>query len=118
MKILLSLVVLFFLGCGAIRLDVAKMQGMKEDVKACMGVTQEIPPAVIQITENDYVICNNFKRNGCFQAPNTIILPRHTTENVIKHEWVHYILYITTGDLDAAHASPFFLKCSGLIVDE
>lgn len=46
--------------------------------------------------------------SGEFATPNTIKLG---SPYVWKHEVVHYLLYVNTGDADSAHASELFWEC-------
>jgi hypothetical protein len=33
---------------------------------------------------------------------------------VIKHEFIHHILFLTTGNMDLNHNTEWFIKCGGL----
>lgn len=50
----------------------------------------------------------NHSCSGEFVTPNTIKLG---SPYVWKHEAIHYLLYLNTGDADPNHTSPFFQSC-------
>lgn len=50
----------------------------------------------------------NHSCSGEFVPPNTIKIG---SPYVWKHEAIHYLLYLNTGDSDPNHTSPFFQTC-------
>ncbi len=86
------------------------------EVRDCMGLTDRpFPlPKIRAMSGGNGVQCGDFVARGCY-VPGTIIVPNETSYDVIAHEAVHHYLLLETGDADAAHKSPWFLKCGGEI---
>ena len=63
---------------------------------SCLGITLDLDAII-----NDY-------------GKGTIIIPIETKPTVIKHEFVHHILFSTTGNMDLNHNSEWFIKCGGI----
>ena len=86
-----------------------------ENVRACMGITEPVPQPRLVIYDGNRVMCGEAVRWGCHRS-GTIILPKTTRTNIVRHEIVHYLLWKTTGDADASHRSDYFRLCSGVVV--
>ncbi len=86
-----------------------------ENVRACMGITEPVPQPRLVIYNGNRVRCNGGVHWGCHQS-GTIILPKKTRTNIVRHETVHYLLWKTTGDADVSHRSDYFRLCSGVVV--
>jgi len=98
-----------------------KVVSIYEDTEACMGMTATAP-IVKFVSFKEYF-------NGAIGAPwaihtkghifvNTDELPefgferdRRTDTEALKHEYIHNILYYTTGSGDVAHNSEMFEMC-------
>lgn len=49
---------------------------------------------------------------GEFEPPNTIRIGQGMLwGSLARHEFIHYLLEVNTGDTDGAHSSQFFLEC-------
>ncbi len=62
-------------------------------------------------------MCGDKVGLGCYHndyRKGTIIIPIETNPTVIKHEFIHHILFLTTGNIDLNHNSEWFIKCGGL----
>ena len=86
-----------------------------ENVRACMGITEPVPQPRLVIYDGNRVMCGEATRWGCHRS-GTIILPKKTRTNIVRHEIVHYLLWKTAGDADASHRSDYFRLCSGVVV--
>lgn len=88
-------------------------------VKDCMGLTdRSFPlPQITGMSGGNGVQCGDQVKLGCY-TPGMIIVPNDVEVDIIAHEAVHHYLYLSTGDLDAAHKSDWFLKCGGPIKTE
>lgn len=106
-------------GCGVKSVGIAELQSHYDQVKECMSVTEAVPAPNLRIVKGvDKVECNGFQRRGCYKSgTQTVLLPENTDETTVRHEFVHHLLYVTTGDLDSEHRSTMFLKCSGIITE-
>jgi len=84
-------------------------QGFYE-AKACAGMeVGEFDDLTVVMMEPQFP-CRWYE-SGCsgeFATPNTIKLG---SPYVWKHEVVHYLLYVNTGNADSAHASELFWDC-------
>ena len=92
------------------------------EVKECMGVSKPLPLPDLKIMCGEGVMCGDKVGLGCYHnalSPSqgrkgTIIIPIETSPTVIKHEFIHHILFLTTGNIDLNHNSEWFIKCGGL----
>ena len=92
------------------------------EVKECMGVSKPLPLPDLKIMCGEGVMCGDKVGLGCYHnalSPSqgrkgTIIIPVETNPTVIKHEFIHHILLLTTGNIDLNHNSEWFIKCGGL----
>ncbi|MEM4409117.1 MAG: hypothetical protein QXI19_10290 [Candidatus Caldarchaeum sp.] len=103
---------------GALSGDFAsseKLLGYYAQVKACMGVTEDITPPALVVYEGESVVCDGKVKRGCY-TPGTVHLPVNTSSAIIKHEFIHHILWAKTGDLDPSHKSEWFGRCGGIEV--
>jgi hypothetical protein len=89
--------------------------GYFQEVKRCMGIDSDISYPVVRILDGDHVMCGDRIKEGCTLSSGLIILPKTTSDWVIKHELVHYFLLKTQGSVDPAHTSDWFWKCGGRI---
>lgn len=81
---------------------------------SCMGAAELNAPMVIYT--DDPQACARFDSESCYLAdPPLVIIGTYaewTAElYAVRHELVHYILDVTTGDLDPEHSSPAFDVC-------
>jgi hypothetical protein len=91
-------------------------------VKDCMGVSKPLPLPDVKIMDSNGVMCGDNVGFGCYHnalSPSqgrkgTIIIPIETNPTVIKHEFIHHILFLTTGNMDLNHNTEWFIKCGGL----
>lgn len=121
--ILFLFVIAFALSCGVVN---APSIDTKEDmlvhynhVKECMDVGDVDTPNVVIVKDAEKVECGDFMRRGCYKSETTtVVLPQHSDTTTIRHEFVHHFLNMTTEDPDNNHTSEYFLKCSGIIVDD
>ncbi len=94
-----------------------------ETVKVvCMGIDEDIPPQsrpTVTIIPGSHVECGSVgKVKGCYTGHNNnITVPSKVRRGVLRHEYIHAILKWATGDSDRNHTSPYFLKCSGMIIE-
>lgn len=81
--------------------------------KECMGITNDVPLPMLRVMDDkaNKVMCGAKVKDGCFQPPDLIVLPINSDTDIIKCEMVHYLLQVTTGDLDANHNSKYFELC-------
>jgi hypothetical protein len=107
-----------------------------EKVKTCMGIGDAVPyPSIriygCEVYENckvNGVPCTGFAKpvKGCYETGiKTVVVPVNTDNNLIQHEFVHYLCdmnpgYCVAGDRpdDPQHLSKWFLKCSGLMFEK
>lgn len=115
--LILSILVMF--GCGQKTIGIAEMQEHYDQVKECMGLESiSVQAPALDIREGDSVMCGEHERRGCYRSDTmTVVLPEESDETTIRHEYVHHLMYATTGDLDPKHKSEYFLKCSGIILE-
>lgn len=119
MRILLIIALPLLFACSQKTIGIAEMQDHYDQVKECMGGIGSVPAPNLNIVEGDSVMCGQFERRGCYDGDTmTITLPAESDVTTIRHEYVHHLLNVTTGDLDKSHTSPYFLKCSGIIIDD
>ena len=104
---------------GSIGSNIKASDVLKEyfyKVKNCMGITADIEFPVVEIYDGNGVMCNGMVLSGCTMTDGTIRLPVNTDNFVIMHEFVHYFLLKTTGDVDRYHTSEWFNKCAGIVI--
>lgn len=89
--------------------------GYFHKVKNCMGIEEEVPYPQVVIYDGDHVVCGDRIKEGCTLTDGKILLPKKTSDFIVQHEFVHYLLSQTTGDLDPGHKSEEFWKCAGRI---
>lgn len=101
------------------------LQSDYDVVKECMGVVGDTPPVtVVPVPEAlqpspGKVQCGDLEARGCYRSSEAkIYMPVNAKRNTLKHEYVHHILFVTTGDSDNLHASPYFQQCGGIIIIE
>ena len=89
-------------------------------VRDCMGFTERpFPlPTIVGMSGGDGVQCGDNVYRACYSPGIGIIIPQDAELELVAHEAVHHYLYLDTGDIDATHNSPFFLKCGGRIKAE
>jgi hypothetical protein len=92
-----------------------RLMGYYAQVKACMGIGEDVPPPALVVYEGESVTCDGKAKRGCYM-PGTVHLPENTTSALIKHEFIHHFLWVQTGDLDARHRSEWFGRCGGVEV--
>src|SRR4030067_677922 len=67
-------------------------------VKDCMGVSKPLPLPDVKIIDGNGVMCGDNVGFGCYHndyRKGTIIIPIETNPIVIKHEFIHHILFLT-----------------------
>ena len=73
-------------------------------VEACSGL-QAPAPFIILLKELD--------NDGYYWSkPSLILLKTSPYPSIIKHEMIHYLLDVNTGDLDPTHKSHLFTDCT------
>ena len=82
--------------------DVAFYERVFEDMQRCAGLSAPAPFVI--------VIAQRTPAGIYYSDPPLVTID----ENVLslRHEIIHYLLDYATGDIDAAHGSPLFAKCS------
>src|SRR3989337_2546577 len=78
------------------------------EVKECMGVSKPLPLPDLKILCGEGVMCGDKVGLGCYHndyRKGTIIIPIETNPTVIKHEFIHHILFLTTRNMDLNHIS-------------
>ncbi|MFQ5779400.1 MAG: hypothetical protein ACE5HN_01280 [Nitrospiria bacterium] len=81
-----------------------------DEVKACAGLTTGEFKDIAVVVMPAVFPCQWYK-DGCsgeFDSPNTI---KVGSPHIWKHEVIHYLLYLSTGDSDPTHQSPLFQSC-------
>lgn len=125
----LILIVGVFIVCSGMWACFDKHIGTQENIQAdfdavkeCAGVSGDMPVRVITVQKENQpepgkVNCGDLVSRGCYnKATGTITMPVNGKRNVLKHEMLHHILWVTTGDSDGDHSSPLWQKCGGLTV--
>ena len=82
-----------------------------DDTKACTELTAGRLEDVSIVLMPPVFPCVYYA-GGCsgeFAEPNLIKIGNL---NIVHHELVHYLLYLSTGNPDTNHKSPLFAKCS------
>lgn len=74
---------------------------------ACTGLPAAVPPYVVIVAQS--AIGGEGQGGYYYSAPPLIAVAFIL---MLRHEAIHYLLDLSTGDLDAAHNSPLFAKCS------
>lgn len=130
MKIIRLIILSFVLyGCGQVQADPPGQPGVfaditinamleknfnevKECTKLANGSFSDV--AVVFVAPNQLVV-NGKTALGDFIAPNTLnveVMKKNSDSvTTFRHEAIHYLLYLNTGDSDANHNSPFFNSC-------
>jgi len=77
------------------------------NVQECVGISAP-PPMVIVVNDGD------LKPYGglYYPDPDLIVVEHSSLQLAFKHEVVHYLLHYGTGNLDPAHNSELFVRCS------
>lgn len=87
------------------------------DTKQCLGVTTSVPSDIYVELKEPYSAfpCVPLP-NGCgglFDLDNGEPVITVTADMVrLKHEYIHYMLYYTTGDPDSGHTTNNFDRCA------
>jgi hypothetical protein len=86
------------------------LQTAFDEAKACAGLANGSFDDLTVVMMEPQFPCRWYE-SGCsgeFVTPNTIKLG---SPYVWKHEVIHYLLYVNTGDSDSAHKSSLFWDC-------
>lgn len=87
------------------------MKDQFESVKECAHLPEGTFEEITFIFMPPLFPCDSYP-TGCsgeFRPPNTILL---TTNTIARHELLHYLLAINTGNSDPSHQSPLFQGCT------
>jgi hypothetical protein len=101
-----------------------QMESIYENMKQCVGVypTTGVGPTVYykDFSKNNLGAAWAFHTGGVIWVnnDNVNLPPRncHSDQNALKHEIIHYLLYISDSDVasNTDHGSDFFTKCDAL----
>jgi len=86
------------------------LKGGFDEAQACAGLAGGTFDDLTVVMMEPQFPCRWYE-NGCsgeFVVPNTVKLG---SPYVWKHEVIHYLLYVNTGDADSNHTSPLFWDC-------
>ena len=82
-----------------------------DDTKICTGIAAGKFEEVSFVLMPPVFPCEYYA-GGCsgeFAEPNLV---RIGSLNIVHHELIHYLLYLSTGNPDTHHKSPLFAKCA------
>lgn len=84
-----------------------------EEVQECTGIHEGAVENLSLHLMSPIFDCP-FYEDGCrgaFYQPNILKLGFLNPAYITRHELVHYLLFLSTGDADGEHTSPFFSQC-------
>jgi hypothetical protein len=94
------------LGPGDVFADPKLFEGLYSEVEACTGISA--PPPFIIVVAHDSLNHYDPSFIGVYLSRPSLILLYGDAYTVPRHEFIHYLLDMHTGDLDSTHKSPLF----------
>jgi hypothetical protein len=91
---------------GEVFADPALFEDLYSQVEACTGISA--PPPFIILVPHDSLNHYDPSFIGVYLSRPSLILLYGDAYNVPRHEFIHYLLDMHTGNLDPTHKSPFF----------
>ena len=86
--------------------DPALFEDLYSQVETCTGISA--PPPFIIVVPHDALNSYDPSFIGVYLSHPSLILLYGDAYTVPRHEFIHYLLDMHTGDLDSTHKSPLF----------